>query len=77
MVRPAYSTSSSALREIVALRKEAQRCRQVAVCLSLHEERACMIRMVECYEARAAAFEAAVQEEMLQTLDVADATVAG
>ena len=76
MSRPAYSTSASALRELAALHKEARLCRQVAACLSLHEERACMIRMAERYEARAAALEADAQEEMLQTLDVAGATVA-
>ena len=80
MARPAYSTPSSALREIAALRKEARLCRrlcrQAAACLRLHEERACMIRLAERYEARAAALEANVQEEMLQTPDVAGATVA-
>ncbi len=79
MVRPVYSSSLSALQELAALRKEARLCRQVAACLSLHEERAWrvhMIRMAEYYEARAAALEADVQEEMLQTLDVAGATVA-
>ena len=76
MVRPAYSTSSSALRELAALCKEARLCRQVAACLSLQEERTRVIWMAERYEARAAAFEADVQEEMLQTLDVAGATVA-
>ena len=76
MARPAYSTPSSALREIAVLREEARLCRQVAACLSLHEERACMIRLAERYEVRAAALEANVQEEMLQTPDVAGATVA-
>jgi hypothetical protein len=76
MARPAYSTSSSALREIAALRKEAGLCRQAAARLSLHEERARMIRMAERYEARAAALETDVQVEMLQTLDVEGATVA-
>ena len=76
MVRLAYSTSSSALRELAVLCKEARLCRQVAACLSLHAERTRMIRMAERYEARAGALEADVQEEMLQTLDVAGATVA-
>ena len=76
MVHPVYSTSSAALRELAALHKEARLCRQVAACLSLHEERARMIRTAERYEARAAALEANVQVEMLQTLDVAGATVA-
>ena len=76
MARPAYSTSSPALREIVALREEARLCRQVAACLSLREERALMIRMAERDEARAVALEADVQAEMLQTLSVAGATVA-
>ena len=76
MAHPVYSTSSAALRELAALRKEARLCRQVAACLSLHEERACMIRMAERYEAITDDLEADVQEEMLQTLDVAGATVA-
>ena len=76
MARLVYSTSSAALRELAALRKEARLCRQVAACLSLHEERARMIRMAERYEARAAALETDVQVEMLQTLDVEGATVA-
>ena len=76
MARIAYSTPSSALREIAALRKEARLCRQVASYLSLHEERACMIQMAERYQARAGALEADAQEEMLQSLDVAGATVA-
>ena len=76
VARPVYSTPSSALREIAALRKEARLCRQVAVCLSLHGERARMIRMAERHESRAAALEADVQDEMLQTLDVEGATVA-
>ncbi len=76
VARPAYSTPSSALREIAALRKEARLCCQVAACLSLHGERARMTLMAERYKARAAALEADVQEEMLQTFDVAGATVA-
>ena len=76
MARPAYSTSASALRDLAALRKEARLCRQVAACLSLHEERARMIRTAERYEFRADALEADVQEVMLQTLDVEGATVA-
>jgi hypothetical protein len=75
MARLAYSTSASALRELAALRKEARLCRQVAACLSAREERARTIRTAEGYEARAAALEADVQDEMLQTLDVEGATV--
>jgi hypothetical protein len=58
MACPAYSTFSLALREMAALREEARLCRQVAARLSLHEERARMIRMAERHEARAAALEA-------------------
>ena len=76
MARPVYSTSSAALRELAALRKEVRLCRQVAACLSLHEERARMIRTAERYEAEADALEADVQDEMLQTLDVEGAIVA-
>ena len=76
MVRPVYSTSSAALRELAALRKEGRLCRQVAACLSMHEDRARMIRTAERHEAEAAALEADVQDEMLQTLDTAGATVA-
>jgi hypothetical protein len=76
MARPVYSTSSAALRELAALYKEARLCRQVAACLSLHEECARMIRTAERHEASAAALEADVQDEMLLTLDVAGATVA-
>ncbi len=76
MARPAYSTSASALQALAALRKEARLCREVAACLSPREERAGMIQMAERYESRAAALEADVQDEMLQTLDVEGATVA-
>ena len=76
MARLVYSTSSAALRELAALHKEARLCRQVAACLSLHEERARMIRRAEHYKARAAELEADVQDEMLQTLDTTRATVA-
>ncbi len=76
MARPVFSTSSSALRELAALRKEARLCRQVAACLSLHEERARMFQTAESYEARASALAADVQDEMLQTLDVEGASVA-
>ena len=76
MASLAYSTSSPALREMAALREEARLCRQVAACLSLHEERARMIRTAEHHEAEAAALEADVQDEMLQTLDTEGATVA-
>ncbi len=76
MARPAYSTSASALQALATLRKEARLCREVAACLSPHEERAGMIRMAERHESRAAALEADVQDEMLQTLDVEGATVA-
>ena len=76
MVRPVYSSSLSALQELAALRKEARLCRQVAACLSMHEERARMLRRAECYEGRASALAADVQDEMLQTLDVEGATVA-
>ena len=76
MARPVFSTSSAALRELATLRKEARLCRETAVCLSLHEERARMIRKAERYEAEAAELKADVQDEMLQTLDVEGATVA-
>ena len=76
MAHPVYSTSSAALRELAALHKEARLCRQVAACLSPHEERARMIRTAERHEASAAALEADVQDEMLLTLDTARATVA-
>ena len=76
MARPVFSTSSAALRELAALREEARLCRQVAASLSLHEERARMIRTAERHEAGAAALEADVQDEMLQTLDAEGATVA-
>ena len=76
MARPVFSTSSSALRELAALREEARLCRQVAACLSLHEERARMLRRAERYEGRVSALAADVQDEMLQTLDVEGASVA-